>query len=792
MLGIEAVEWFSEGGETLTVRVTGRWRRRRPAWSGQPTLVIEAQGRRHRFPAMPEPPSLTGAGPGTWRISFAVPIALAPDLGGRAWLQFGSVVVALPGAVEPLGTAEGGEEFGTDLPSPLEPAEEGGLHPASSELETESARRRAKEAEAAAAELSDRVHALEHALAAARREAEELSASLAERERARRAAEQRAHAEQALRRDLGRQLSARSGEGARARQALGDLAAAEERIRELEARLREARRRGDEAEQIAAAAAAARERAERRATEAEHRATEAEDRATEAEHGATEVEHGATEVRDRATAELSRLQFERSLIGRRANAERRVPTEPERGAASDLHPPVHRPAPVPTAAARPTPAAPAPAPELAADTSSALIAALRGELDARAGAEASLRARMIDAEAKLAARVLIERRTATILAELRRELDGLRSAWADERAARTAAEQRAEALAREAGDRRRRSQQAHEAIEELRNALRELQAAADPGQEPPPAPPGQESTPVPPGQESPPAPPGQGTPPTAPGQVVEAERLNFARVRLREAIAPHDPEAEPAPPAAPLPDSPVKPWLAPIFTALARTDPDAAGRLLLELLPAQRAAFAEPVAYDLVLGGHRGCARVTVKDGAPVIRYADGPRPGGEVDFQLLGEPAAIARLLTLGPLRRRLSRGVARVRGRRDRLTALRSLVGVRLDLPGLYQAGVRLPPEMALTLVARMIQPAWTAGERFTLAYAGEAGTWYLLVRDGHPVQVTDEAPGDRIATTITGPAQALTLVLSGQRPESVAVTGEDWPLALLRKWIKRAQSD
>src|ERR1700761_1791856 len=93
VLGIESVEWVAEGGENLTVRVTGRWRRRRPAWSGQPTLVIEGPGRRYRFPATAEPPSLTGTGPGMWRISFAVPAALAPELGGRAWLQFGSVVI---------------------------------------------------------------------------------------------------------------------------------------------------------------------------------------------------------------------------------------------------------------------------------------------------------------------------------------------------------------------------------------------------------------------------------------------------------------------------------------------------------------------------------------------------------------------------------------------------------------------------------------------------------------------------------------------------------------------------
>src|SRR5436190_1325190 len=103
MLGIETVEWFAEGGENLTVRVIGRWRRRRPAWSAQPVLVVEAAGRRFRFPAMPEPPSLTGTGPGTWRITFAVPAALAPELAGRACLAFGAVVVPLPVAVQPPG-----------------------------------------------------------------------------------------------------------------------------------------------------------------------------------------------------------------------------------------------------------------------------------------------------------------------------------------------------------------------------------------------------------------------------------------------------------------------------------------------------------------------------------------------------------------------------------------------------------------------------------------------------------------------------------------------------------------
>src|SRR5437763_12014224 len=92
-LGIEAVEWLPGGGHNFTVRVRGRWRRGRPSWSGQALLVIEAHGGRHRFPAMPEPPSLHGAAPGTWQMSFSVPAALSPQHGARAWLQLGSAVV---------------------------------------------------------------------------------------------------------------------------------------------------------------------------------------------------------------------------------------------------------------------------------------------------------------------------------------------------------------------------------------------------------------------------------------------------------------------------------------------------------------------------------------------------------------------------------------------------------------------------------------------------------------------------------------------------------------------------
>src|ERR1019366_3030826 len=115
-----------------------------------------------RFPAVPEPPSLAGTGPGMWRISFSVPAALAPELGVRAWLQFGSVAVPLPAAGEFPGAGAAEEE--------------------------------PPEAEAALSELTKLVQRLKGEPAEARSRADELVASLAAQQINRRGAEQREHA----------------------------------------------------------------------------------------------------------------------------------------------------------------------------------------------------------------------------------------------------------------------------------------------------------------------------------------------------------------------------------------------------------------------------------------------------------------------------------------------------------------------------------------------------------------------------------------------------------------------
>jgi hypothetical protein len=430
---------------------------------------------------------------------------------------------------------------------------------------------------------------------------------------------------------------------------------------------------------------------------------------------------------------------------------------------------------------------------------------LRAELETRVRDDAALRARLIDAESRLAARVLLEQRTTATLGELRTELGSLADELARERLLRTVAERRAGELERELRAQRALSLGAYTAIGELREALERLaepepeldhkpelepqpQQVAEP--EPVPREPQLAAEPAP-SEPQRAAEPG----PEPPAAVVEPARLNDALSRLRETIAPQEPPAQ-APARAPARVAPslhealARPSIERAYRKIARTDPDAAGRLLLELLPLQRVVYPHAVTYDLVLAPDR-CVWVSVPNGTPSIEVQTTARPRQEVDFQVLGDPKRIARLLTAGWFGRLFGRA-ARVRGRREGVAALSSLLGAPLDLGALHHGGVRPDPLIAFTLLAAIIDPAWTATERFTLAHATPgAPKTYLVVREGRPPAATRVAP-DGATITLECPTEQLLAALAGEPVPGVRVTGDVAAYLALRKWIKRAQSE
>ncbi|MBV9604336.1 MAG: hypothetical protein JO027_04490 [Solirubrobacterales bacterium] len=697
-LGIEAVECVSEGGPSLTVRVIGRWRRR-PEPRGQATLVVETDAGRQRFPAMPEPPSLTGAAPGTWRMSFSVPAALAPALPGRTFLQLGGVMVPLPI----------GEVTITQGPGPelLEARRARG-----SELAAESARRRV-------AELSAEVNRLESELGEARAQSDRLKANLAEGARRLRSAEQHAHAESALRADLEQELTRRS------RSAQHDLRALHDHVAELERELGRLRRAVDEAGHLAAAAESARAAAESA----------------------------------RAAAETARVQAERRLAERAAPA----PAEPS-----------------------PAPAEPSP-PPAAADGARGALSRLELEFD-----HAARDARPAVPAPRPAERAGDRRLLAAETGLVRR-----RGQPADPRPAELA---RDLAAAREEAEaQRRRSARAYEAIALVRAELAQIRAATPP-ERPASAP-------------TAPPPPPSGRP--APAGSVQPEELSAALARLRERTPPPDPAPDEAPPpdASPAPDDldnpgglavtvdppepprPARPWLYPVFRRLAATDASTAGRLVLALLPAQRAVDPQPVAYDLVLSDVLVAHVTSDSLGMHVERDAT-PRPAAELDFQLVGDLASLARLLRAGRVRRRLRvppGRMARVRGDRRRLAALDRLLDARLTLGELALAGVRLDPVLAFTLAGLMIDPAWTTGERFVLGHrepAASAPGAYLHIRDGRPPLAAGEEPHGPVAGVLVCQGEDLLRFLGGAGGPDLEVAGAERPVALVRQWLDRAQ--
>jgi len=705
LLGIEAVECLAEGERSVTIRVTGRWRRRRPELRGQPMLVVDTAIGRQRFLAMPEPPSLTGAAPGTWRMSFSVPAELARVLPGRTFLQLGGVMVPLPIGDVPLPA---------EPPAPVEPPEADLIEARrarGSELAAESARREASE-------LADDVSRLERELDEARVQEGRLRSEIADRDRALRSAQQQAHSERALRAEAEEQLSRQS------RAAQHDLRVLHERVAELEHELNRMRRAVDEAQHLAAA------------------------------------------------AEASRVDAVRRLAERPPEPAVPLSSEPAIAPAPSLPPP--------------TPAPPSPW----AGPSQRELDLLRAAVGApaRAGGSPQSAERPGDQDSLRREAAMAESRVSVADARvvtLEREL--------------VAAREEVEAH-------RARSARAYEAIALVRGELRQLREAAQLAAAPSVAGPSVAEPPV----SGPPVPaPSIAAPPVAeppvpapPSAPLQSDQFSAALARLRDR-APA-PELETTPPA-PSPETPptepprdprpAKPWLAPAFRALAARNPSAAGRLLLALLPAQRAADPSPVAYDLIVSDIL-VAHVTVTSTTGHVTHDATPRLPAEVDFAIVGDLAAIARRLASGRVRRGLlrlaaGRPVASLRGDRRRLAALEHLIGARLTVGQLRAAGVVLDPVLAMTLAGMMIEPAWTEGERFTIAHRDPAATApdaYLHVRDGQAPVPSAGPPHGPLTTIVVCPGDELLGALAGASPATVE--GDERPLALLRQWLDRTQ--
>jgi hypothetical protein len=93
-LEIARIESSRADGDTVALRLSGRWLDPAQA-EEEELLVVQVQGRRHRFPAIRDPQSPGSEG---WSASFTLPDWAEPRHDGQAALWLGSSVIPVPPA----------------------------------------------------------------------------------------------------------------------------------------------------------------------------------------------------------------------------------------------------------------------------------------------------------------------------------------------------------------------------------------------------------------------------------------------------------------------------------------------------------------------------------------------------------------------------------------------------------------------------------------------------------------------------------------------------------------------
>lgn len=229
---------------------------------------------------------------------------------------------------------------------------------------------------------------------------------------------------------------------------------------------------------------------------------------------------------------------------------------------------------------------------------------------------------------------------------------------------------------------------------------------------------------------------------------------------------------------------------------MAAEEPELAARLIVHGLPAATAALEGPLRYRLEVE-EIGAFEVEVGDRPPAtVREAAGD-DGRGADFVVRADARTLARLAAgAGPLGLLLSRRL-RLRGSRRKALALRRLspdAGPRQ----LARLGAPVDPDLVYRALAYAIDPEWTRGHRFCVAYelTGEGGgTWYVAVDDGS-VRVSRQPPPEGPDAIARLSVEDWLALLRGDFTPSQAmqrgatdVIGALYPVTLLGRWIERA---
>ena len=229
---------------------------------------------------------------------------------------------------------------------------------------------------------------------------------------------------------------------------------------------------------------------------------------------------------------------------------------------------------------------------------------------------------------------------------------------------------------------------------------------------------------------------------------------------------------------------------------MAESEPELAARLIVHSLPAAAASLPPGLSYRLELEGLGAWTVNPLGDRAEVTEAAEGADLNGEA-FSISTDPETLASVASGRSPIGALARGRIKLRGRRRKALALRHLspdAGPR----DLARLGVPVEPDLVFRSLAYAIEPEWTRGHSFTVAYelVGEGGgAWRVEVDDGR-VRV-ERGLGESPDSVVRVRYSDWLRLLSGELTPSDAmrlgyteVDGRIFPVTRMGRWIDRAE--